>query len=139
MEKLSRRFGVLKIKLRIFKSFCFAVAKIYRRDEWNAVERCRTSEPLKLPTTHLVLDHTLTQPCSDFVSLINNNIIIFIVESVQLMNNFQTTCSEKMRSQQYMAQISCSYNDIYYGFAIGSSGLVFEGRGLDVAGERLKG
>ena len=44
-----------------------------------------------------------------------------------------------MKSQQYMAQLSCRFNDIYYNFMFGTNGMVFEGRGFDVVGENMRG
>lgn len=45
------------------------VSFIYERDEWGAYERCRPSEKLNLPISHLILEHTKSVDCLDLVSL----------------------------------------------------------------------
>jgi hypothetical protein len=110
------------------------VQKIYRREEWEAVRSNGTSNILNPTVGMALLSHTITDPCNTFVCFLLNS---FNRSVIRLF--LQTYCSLLMRSMQRTNMETSGLFDYAFNFAVGGDGLVFEGRGWDIAGAHTSG
>jgi hypothetical protein len=95
------------------------VIRVYRRDEWSAKDPCRALPKIKSPTDWIMLSHTVQQEC-----------------------HYEDVCSQQVRNMQIEMRNcnpSTDRDDVPYGFIIGGTGFIYEGRGFEIIGEHTAG